>query len=237
MQDERKRHDNGNPLQLDRLSFDGMDMETIIQAVTEELSRKQRSSRPIQNESSESHRPPSNTREKEISAEKIQKILQMRANALARVNKEESTETTQLVVFSLSNEKYGIATHQVREVQPLRQISPVPCTPDFVIGVINIRGAIYSVIDIREFLGAPDNKLTESTKVILVKAADLEVGIMADDVLGEISIPLHQIKPPLATRGGYKEEYVQGVTREMLSILNLDALLRDERIIIHEEVG
>ena len=177
------------------------------------------------------------TDEKTISVDKEKAILLDRAQALARITREESGEMTQLVVFSLATETYGIATHMVREVQPLRDVSKVPCTPNFVIGFINIRGAIYSVVDIRDFLGVPSQEITDSTKVILVNAANLEVGILADDVLGEISVPLSDIKPPLATRGGIKEEYIEGVTREMLSILNLDELMRDERFIIHEEVG
>ena len=177
------------------------------------------------------------TGERIISAEKMQAILEERARALARVTDVETDEGRQLVVFSLANETYGVPTNYVREVQPLRDISPVPCTPSFVVGVINIRGSIYSVVDIREFFGVPQQEFTALTKVILVNAGGLEVGILADDVLGETSVPLDEIKPPLATRGGVKEEYVQGVTKDMLIILNLDALMRDERIIIHEEVG
>jgi len=141
------------------------------------------------------------------------------------------------VVFKLASETYGIPTEYVREVQPLQKISPVPCVPKFVIGIINIRGAIYSVIDVRRFLGAPPHERTAKTKVLLVSGAGLDVGILADDVLGEISIPQAEIKSPLATRAGLKEEYIEGVTRDMLSILNLEALLSDESIIVHEEVG
>ena len=175
---------------------------------------------------------------KTMSAEKMQAILEERARALARVTDVETDEGRQLVVFSLASETYGVPTDYVREVQPLRDISPVPCTPSFVVGVINIRGSIYSVIDIREFFCVPQQEFTELTKVILVNAGGLEVGILADNVLGELSVPLSEIKPPLATRGGLKkEEYVQGVTKDMLIILNLDALMSDERMIIHEEVA
>jgi purine-binding chemotaxis protein CheW len=177
------------------------------------------------------------TGEKTVSAEKAKAILEERARALAKVTRSETGETMQLVVFSLANETYGIATDYVREVQPLRDISPVPCTPSFVVGIINIRGAIYSVIDIREFFGVPKQELTELTKVILVNTGELEVGLLADDVMGARSVPLAEIKPPLATRAGAKEEYIQGVTKDMLIILNLESLLRDERIIVQDEVG
>ena len=177
------------------------------------------------------------TAEKGVSPEKMQAILQERARALARVAEVGEGEGMQLVVFSLANETYGIETDYVKEVQPLQHVSPVPCTPNFVVGVINIRGSIYSVVDIRGFFGVPRQEITDLTKVILVNAAGLEVGILADDVSGAMSVPLAEIKPPLAAQATVKEEYVQGVTKDMLIILNLEALIRDERMVIHEEVG
>ena len=205
---------------------DSIDYDSMMRAMVAELTRQR------QDGSS-----PGANNGREETAVKERAILEARAQALAQVTQETSGEMMQLVVFKLANETYGIATHHVREVQPLQAISPVPCTPDFVIGIINIRGAIYSVIDIRQFLGVPDQQRTEDTKVILVASAGLEVGVLADDILGEISIHQTEIKAPLATRASLKEEYVQGVTKEMLSILNLEALLSDESIIVHEEVG
>jgi purine-binding chemotaxis protein CheW len=175
--------------------------------------------------------------EKGVSPKKMQAILEERARALARVAEVGEGEGMQLVVFSLANETYGIETDHVKEVQPLQHVSPVPCTPNFVVGVINIRGSIYSVVDIRGFFGVPRQEITDLTKVILVNAAGLEVGILADDVSGAISVPLAEIKPPLATQATVKEEYVQGVTKDMLVVLNLEALMRDERIIVHEEMA
>jgi purine-binding chemotaxis protein CheW len=175
--------------------------------------------------------------DKAVSAEKMKKILEERARALTKSTEIQAGESMQLVVFSLANETYGIATDYVHEVQPLRQVSPVPCTPDFVVGVINIRGSIYSVIDIRSFFGVQKQDITELTKVILVNAAGLDVGILADDVKGATSIPLAEIKAALAAQSAAKDEFVQGVTKDMLIILNLEALLKDERIIVHQEVG
>jgi len=180
---------------------------------------------------------PETSGEKVTSTEKVQAILEKRARALAKVHEVDTGDSTQLVVFSLASETYGIPTEYVREVQPLREISPVPCTPDFVIGVINIRGAIYSVVDIRQFLGVPKQEMTDLTKVILVNAAGLEVGVVADDVSGAMSVAMAEIKPSLAAQATIKEEYIQGVTKDMLIILNLDTLMRDERIVVHEEVA
>lgn len=212
------------------IHIDEFDYESIMRAVVAELARQQHNGEPAASNGNGKN----GTGE---TAVKERAILEARAKALAQVTEETSGAMMQLVVFKLANEIYGIATQFVREVQPLQALSPVPCTPSFVIGVINIRGAIYSVIDIRQFLGVPDEKWSGERKVILVNAAGLEVGILADDVLGEISTPQDEMKAPLATRAGLKEEFVLGVTRNMLSILNLEALLADESIIVHEEVG
>jgi len=169
--------------------------------------------------------------------EKIKAILEERAKALARVTTASTDETRQVLVFSLANERYGISTDYVREIQPLNNLSKVPCTPNFVVGVINIRGAIYSVIDIRQFFGVAKKEITPQTKVILVNAAGLEVGILADDVIGATNVPLSHIKSSLSAHAGVKEEYVEGVTKDMLIILNLENLLAEERIIVNEEVA
>jgi purine-binding chemotaxis protein CheW len=169
--------------------------------------------------------------------DKIKSVLEARKRALLTSTEMQTGETMQVVVFSLANETYGIATEFAKEVQPLRDVTPVPCTPEFCVGVINIRGSIYPVIDIRGFFGVPKKEITAFTKVILVEAAGLEVGILADDVSGAASIPLSEIKPPLAAQSASKEEYILGVTRKMLIILNLEVLLRDDRIIVRQEVG
>ena len=174
---------------------------------------------------------------RQVSADKVKTVLAQRAHMLLNSTEVQTGETMQVVVFSLANETYGIGTEFAKEVQPLRDVTPVPCTPDFCVGVINIRGSIYPVIDIRGFFGVAKKEITDSTKVILVEAGGLEVGILADDVSGAASVPIAEIKPPLAAQSASKEEYILGVTKKMLIILNLEALLRDDRIIVRQEVG
>ena len=203
------------------------------------ISIQTRDRKPIQNMAVEqtsgfAAQPTGNTVEPR---DKIKSVLEARRRALLNSTEMQTGETMQVVVFSLANETYGIATEFAKEVQPLRDVTPVPCTPDFCVGVINIRGSIYPVIDIRSFFGVPKREITTMTKVILVEAAGLEVGILADDVSGAASVPISDIKPPLAAQSSAKEEYISGVTQKMLIILNLEALLRDDRITVRQEVG
>jgi purine-binding chemotaxis protein CheW len=175
--------------------------------------------------------------EKHLSGDKLKAILAERAKALTKSNHQQTGASTQHVVFVLANETYGIPIEYIAEVQPLRDVTPVPCTPNFVVGVINIRGSIYSVIDIRSLFGVPSAERTESTKVILVRGGGMELGILADDVKGAASVLLTDVKPVLASHAAAKEEYIQGVTQDMMTILNLDVLLKDERIIVREEMA
>ena len=164
-------------------------------------------------------------------------ILRQRAQALARVPQEETDPGLQLVVFSLGAETYGVPTENVRAVYPLKRVYPVPCTPSFVVGVIDIRGQIYSVIDIHGLFGETRRVGVKLAKVIMVRVNDFEVGVLVDGVRGALSVPPHSIKPPLAAQSALTEEYIRGVTEDMVTILHLEALLQDERIVVQEDVA
>jgi purine-binding chemotaxis protein CheW len=113
----------------------------------------------------------------------------------------------------------------------------VPCTPPFVLGLINVRGQIMSVIDLKKFFDLPEKGLTDLNKVIIVSDDKMEFGILADNVLGVRSLPLAELQPALPTLTGVREEYLKGVTRERTVILDGKKLLGDRKIVIHEETG
>jgi purine-binding chemotaxis protein CheW len=172
-------------------------------------------------------------------------LLERRAKALARLPTEEAAEgeTLHLVTFPLGEERYGMEVALVQEVQPLepQTWSLVPCTPDFIVGAVNMRGRIYSVMDIARFLGLAPRPLPETAHVLLVQDGDqggdgeMELGILADDVPQVMSTPLAEVQPPSGTVSSQAQEYVRGVTGDMLMILKVERLLSDSRIIVHEE--
>src|ERR1051326_7904160 len=106
------------------------------------------------------------------------KILHQRAELLAREPADERTalEQIEVVEFLLANERYGLAAGHVREIDPLRDFTPVPCTPPFVLGLINVRGQILTVLDIRKFFDVPQRGITNLNKVIILRTPELEVG-------------------------------------------------------------
>ena len=173
-------------------------------------------------------------------------ILEKRARALARVpaGEEVEEEILHLVTFFLGDECYGVEIDLVQEVQPLQRgtWSRVPCTPDFIVGAVNIRGRIYSVMDVARFLGLPPRPLSETSHVLLVRGggqegeAEMELCILADDAPQVARVSLTQVHPSTDTISSRAQEYVRGVTGEMLIILDLERLLSEPRIIVHKEV-
>jgi purine-binding chemotaxis protein CheW len=174
-----------------------------------------------------------------LTAEAERDILRARARALARepLRDDAATERIEVLQFLLAYETYGIETAYVRETRPLRDLTPVPCTPPFVLGLINVRGQIMSVIDLKKFFDIPEKGLTDLNKVIIVSGEEMEFGILADSVLGVRSLPLAELQPALPTLTGVREEYLKGVTRERTVILDGKKLLGDRKIVIHEETG
>ena len=174
----------------------------------------------------------------ELSPEE-KKILRARAMELARGAEQEKAaeDSMEIVEFLLAHEKYGIESSYLREIYPLKELTLVPCTPPFVLGIINVRGEILSVIDIKKFFDLPTKGLTNLNKVIILRNDKMEFGILADFIVGVRSIPVSQIQPSLPTLTGIREQYLKGITKEHVVILDGDKLLSDKTIVVHEEVG
>src|SRR5439155_26042073 len=103
--------------------------------------------------------------------------------ARARVLAQEPAETAALeerlevIEFRLADEQYGLESAYVREVYPMKELTPLPCTPPFVLGLINLRGQILSVIDIKKFFGLPERGLTDLNKALVVRTEVRQLGI------------------------------------------------------------
>lgn len=172
-----------------------------------------------------------------LSPQEVERILKDRARALAKPIEEASTptEALELLVFSLAGERYGIETTYVLEVIPVRELTPVPCTPPFVLGVVNHRGRILTVLDFRRLFELAGQGVPERGRVVAVEAGEMTFGILADAVAGAVRVGVDKVAPPPLTLTGDHQAFIQGVTREMVAVLNLDALARDPRIMVNEE--
>jgi purine-binding chemotaxis protein CheW len=170
-------------------------------------------------------------------SEKKRRILRGRAEALAREPASTLTPAISLdvVEFLVAQEHYGVELSHIREVYPLKDLLPLPATPSFVLGLINVRGEILSVIDIKKFFDLPEKGLSDLNKVLIVRAGQMEVGILADTILSVRSIAVDEIQPALPTLTGIRADYIKGVTKDAVVILDVEEMLSDKRILVDEE--
>lgn len=163
-----------------------------------------------------------------------ERVLKARAEALATAPEagKGPGEALEVVEFLLARERYAVETSFVREVLPLRELTPLPGTPPFVLGVVNVRGRILSVTDLKRFFDLPEKGLTDLDKVILLSDGRMEFGILADDVPGVRSLPAHELRPSLPTLTGIRERFLKGVTPERVVVLDAGALLSDAGMVV-----
>lgn len=135
----------------------------------------------------------------------------------------------------LASERYGIESRYVREVCPLRDYTVLPCTPSFVLGLMNLRAQIISIIDIKKFFDMPQEGISDLNKVIIVSDGRMIFGILADVILDVRSIAVEDIQPSLPTLTGIRERFLRGVTGERTVILDAARLLADKYIVVYEE--
>jgi len=174
----------------------------------------------------------------EVASEKTRTVLRSRAKKLSQEIESKGTdeEYFEVLEFLLAQETYAIETNFVREVYPMTELTPLPCTPVFVFGLINVRGQILTVIDMKKLFDLPEKGITNLNKVIVVRKDAMELGILADEIIGIRNIPVSEFQPPLSTMTGIHAEYLKGVTGERLIVLDMERFLTDRRLIVHEEV-
>jgi purine-binding chemotaxis protein CheW len=169
-----------------------------------------------------------------LTPEVQQGILLARAQALAQcpVSPVGPSDTLTIVAFRLAHEHYGIETAAVREVLPLQALTPLPGTPPFVLGIINVRGEILSVLDLKKFFDLPERGLTDLNTVIVLQSEKMTFGILADAIFDVRTVSRQTLQPPLPTLTGIRAEYLKGITPERMVILDAERLLSDSTIVV-----
>lgn len=142
-----------------------------------------------------------------------------------------SGSISQWVTFSLDGEINGIDVMQVQEVLRMTPIAPVPGAPHFVLGIVNLRGNVVTVIDTRVRFGLMPKEPDEFTRIIIVEAQDVVVGLLVDAVAEVVEVPNKSIETSPSIGGEDRSKYIKGVqTREdsLLILIDLDLLLVEE---------
>jgi purine-binding chemotaxis protein CheW len=172
-----------------------------------------------------------------LEIEDQRRVLRERTRILAREPHTENIEEVLIVVeFSLAQERYGIESTLIREVYPLKEFTPLPGTPPFILGLMNVRGQILSITDIRKFFDLPEKGLTNLNRIIILKNHHREFGILADDIVGMRTIAPGDLQTSLPTLTGIRAEYLKGITPDRMVVLEGHKLLNDDRLLVHAEV-
>jgi purine-binding chemotaxis protein CheW len=164
-------------------------------------------------------------------------ILRVRARALAAEIESEDGDgppPLRIVEFAVGRERLAIETACVREVCPLHDLTPVPHSPPFVCGIVNVRGHILTVLDLRHLLGLPEHGLVDRQHVIVVHSERGDVGLLADGAPIVRTLRQSEILPAPATLTGVRAQYLHGVTTR-LAILDVARLLADPKLVVDEE--
>lgn len=146
-------------------------------------------------------------------------------------NKEAADIVLQWVTFKLQEETYGINVMQVQEVLRYTEIAPVPGSPDYVLGIINLRGNVVTVIDTRSRFGLEPADVTENSRIVIIEAEKQVIGILVDSVAEVVYLKSSEIDTAPNVGTDESARFIQGVSNregELLILVDLNKLLSDE---------
>lgn len=171
-----------------------------------------------------------------LGAETRGRVLRARAQAAARepLPEVDIAASLQVVEFMMAYERYAIETAWVREVVALRELTPLPGAPAFVAGLVNVRGRIVSVVDLKAFFDLPPKGLPDLNRVLVVANDTLEFGLLVDAVAGVAQLPLDALQPALPTLTGVRAQYLRGLTPDRLAVLDGARILDDPKIVVRQ---
>jgi purine-binding chemotaxis protein CheW len=144
-----------------------------------------------------------------------------------------------VIIFQLDNEHYGVSLQQIRSIERVPETTSVPGTPNFIKGVINLRGIITPIIDLKERLNISGAENTDSTRVLIVQVGTSQVGLLVDAATEVLDIDSTKIEPASNIVTGANRGYLQGVAKlpdKLLILLDLENVLSLEEINEIQEV-
>ncbi|THB65580.1 MAG: chemotaxis protein CheW [Desulfovibrio sp.] len=150
---------------------------------------------------------------------------------MEETQKKQDAELMQLVTFSIDDEEFGVDILKVQEIIRTMEITKVPRAPEFVEGVINLRGKVIPIIDLRKRFGLVSRDHDKHTRIIVIEINAMIVGFVVDSVSEVLRIPASTVEPPPPVVAGLESEYISGVGKledRLLILLDLDSLLSGE---------
>jgi len=182
--------------------------------------------------------PPERTDASLLTSPHDRNVLRERTLQLSQpVESVEGDGATPLVVVRLGEEYFGIGLHAIREFSDVHSLAPIPCCPSHVVGLMNLRGDLITVLDIAGPLGLASAPAHADRKIVVLNRSDGSVGVLVDDVLEVLTLSATEMPPVPATAHPGGEDHRQGTVpygKQMLSLLDLPALLMQQNLIVNE---
>lgn len=138
-------------------------------------------------------------------------------------------ETVRFVVFRISNEWYGVEISKAREIANIENITYLPSSPEYIAGIVNLRGDILSVTDLKKIFGLPSEQLTEKSKLVVIESAGIETGLLVDEIDEVMDAQVSKIHPTLTTISPERADYLTGeykTDNKLIGILNVEKILK-----------
>jgi len=144
-------------------------------------------------------------------------------------------EMIKTIVFSIGSEEYGVEVEHVQTIERMLPITRVPNTPDFVKGVVNLRGVVIPVIHLASRFGLQESEPTDQSRIVMIKYGDLEIGFIVDAANDVMDIDSDTVEEPPEVVGGIRAKYLRGIAKvgegRLLVLLNLSEVLKKSEII------
>lgn len=142
--------------------------------------------------------------------------------------REVKEEMVPLIIFRLSREWYGVEMPDVKEVIKVGPITYLPSSPEYIAGIVNLRGNILSVTDLKAILGLPHEEQTDKARILAIQSGMLATGFLVDEVVESIEVPKSKIASPLLTIQSERVKYIKGqgkIEDKLIAILHVQRIL------------
>jgi len=150
------------------------------------------------------------------------------------------SDETQLVTFKVDREEYGVHIMQVQEIIRLGDITRVPRAPAFVEGIMDLRGKVLPVVDLRKRFALGSKEHGETSRVVVVNIADMTLGLIVDAISEVLRLPNSAIEPPPRIIAGIDSRFLKGIGRldkRLIILLDLDKIFSTEEVLGLEQMG
>jgi len=164
-------------------------------------------------------------------------ILKIRAQFYAKPVEETEKKINgfEVLQFLLAKEKYAFDIELVREVYSFADYSPIPCCPPHVLGVANVRGQMIPLVDLKRFFDIPQSDLPASKQAIIISLNGIELGILADEIVGLQCMDSKKIQPGLPTLTGMRGDFLTGIGEDQVVILDGRKILMNNSKALYEQ--